>query len=150
MRRTVTAMALVVAAALLTGCGSSGGEDTDEKDGAAQSSEQSSAQPDTDAGGEQATHEVTFEVDGTGKTQIFYGAGTSDAENVTLPWRKTTEVALKDAQLKVGMPLSIIPGSVKADDGTYRAASCVIKVDGKKVADNDDGKSAKGCLHTLK
>jgi len=147
MRRTVTGMALVMAAALLTGCGgSSGGEGSGEKGSAAKSS----AQPDTDAGGEQATREVTFEVEGAGKTRIFYGAGTSEAENVTLPWTKTTEVTLKKAQLKVGMPVSIVPGSVKGDDGMYRAASCVIKVDGKKVADNDDGKSEKGCMYMLK
>ena len=48
------------------------------------------------------------------------------------------------------MPVSIVPGSVKGDDGMYRAASCVIKVDGKKVADNDDGKSEKGRMHMLK
>jgi hypothetical protein len=46
--------------------------------------------------------------------------------------------------------VSIVPGSVQATDGTLQQAPCVIKVDGKQVADNNDGKNPKGCSYKLK
>ncbi|MEN8651211.1 hypothetical protein ABCR94_11345 [Streptomyces sp. 21So2-11] len=39
--------------------------------------------------------------------------------------------------------MSVVPGSVQGSDGMLHAAPCLITVDGKKVADNQGGKSDK-------
>jgi len=57
---------------------------------------------------------------------------------------------LEGAELKVGVTVSVVPGSVKGPDGTLKPAPCTIEVDGKQVADNQDGKSAKPCEYKLK
>ncbi|MFD3475302.1 hypothetical protein [Streptomyces sp. NPDC058695] len=150
MRRTVTGIALVAAtAALLAGCGSGGGD-----------SKEAGAKPDTSmapshaaskpAGGQEATREVTFEVQGQGSTQVLWTAGESKTEQVKLPWTKTIRLTVKGAELKVGSLVSVVPGSVTASDGQLQPASCVIKVDGKQVADNKDGKSIAGCKYLVK
>ncbi|UGY92839.1 hypothetical protein [Streptomyces gobiensis] len=148
MRKTVGGIALVVVAALLTGCGGGADEDSaGKKDDTAKSPVESTAD---DARGGKETREVTLEVQGDGKTQVFYVAGTTKSEQVTLPWKKTTQVTLEGVQLKVGIPVSIVPGPVQGSDGQFKAAPCVIKVDGKKVADNQGGESEKGCQYTVK
>ncbi|MGW7004959.1 hypothetical protein ACWGCW_19670 [Streptomyces sp. NPDC054933] len=148
MRSTFIKVALVAAAAaLLTGCGS-GHQDTSV--GQQSPGATSSTKPTADAKGQQATHEVTFEVQGKGQTQIYYTTDTNHSEQVPLPWKKTTKVTLVGAELQVGVPVSIIPGTVQGSDGRFRAAPCVIAVDGKTVADNQGGKSDKGCQYTLK
>ncbi|GAA2409835.1 hypothetical protein GCM10010420_43080 [Streptomyces glaucosporus] len=180
MRRKVTGLALAAAAALLAGCGGGGGEDTGaepgKKDGAAEASARPSAgdgQQDGGAeessdgasggssedgaeggsggsGGGEVTREVTLEVGGDGRTQVFYTADTNKTEQVTLPWSKTVELSLTPAEQKVGVLVTIVPGSVQGDDGQLTAASCVIKVDGKKVDDNGDGKDVSGCKYKVK
>ncbi|RVU27836.1 hypothetical protein EOT10_06010 [Streptomyces antnestii] len=93
---------------------------------------------------------MTFEVQGQGSTQVFWTAGTSKTEQVKLPWNKTVQLAVKGAELKVGSLVSIVPGSVSGSDGRLRPAPCVIKVDGKQVADNEEGKSIAGCKYLVK
>jgi hypothetical protein len=145
VRGTFTAVVLVAAgAALLTGCGG-GGSHPQKATAPARS-----AKPTADAHSQQATREVTLEVRGKGQTQIYYTADTNHSEQVTLPWKKTTKVTLVGAELQVGVPVSIVPGSVQGADGQFHAAACVIQVDGRTVADNQDGKSDKGCNYTLK
>jgi hypothetical protein len=146
VRRTVTGIALVAAtAALLAGCGSGGGDSKGA--GAKQDTSQAPSKP---AGGQEATREVTFEVRGQGSTQVLWTAGDSKTEQVNLPWTKTTQLTVKGAELKVGSLVSVVPGSVTGSDGQLVPASCVIKVDGKQVADNKDGKSIAGCKYLVK
>ncbi|HZG04638.1 MAG TPA: hypothetical protein VE546_13885 [Streptomyces sp.] len=152
MRKTVAGLALVVAATLLTACGGGGGEDGDgkKKDGSAASSAPDERPEEDGAGGDGVTREVTLEVQGKGTTQIAYVAGSNATEQVTLPWKKTVKVTLKGAERKLGVPVTIVPGSVQGPDGQLRPASCTITVDGEKVADNKDGKDVTGCKHMLK
>ncbi|MEU7159179.1 hypothetical protein AB0A98_22480 [Streptomyces chrestomyceticus] len=65
MRKIATGAVLVLAAALLTGCGSEGGSTP-----AASKTTDADTKPDS-AGGE-ATHTVTLEVLGTGSAQVYY------------------------------------------------------------------------------
>lgn len=150
MRKTLTGMAALIAtAALLTGCGSSGGGG-DKGSAKSDATAKSSVEPKADAGDKEVTHEVTFEVQGTGKTQVYYDLDTNKGEEVSLPWQKTAKVSVVGAEHRVGHLVTLAPGSTQGDDGMLRAASCVIKVDGKKVADNQDGKSGKPCEYKLK
>lgn len=154
MRLTVAGTAVVMAVALLTGCGGDDGKTT-EKDAAASSApgERSKEHETGDkkgAKGGEVTREVTFEVDGEGQTQVYYTADTTATERVTLPWKKTVEVSLRGAELEIGVPVSILPGSVPGENGTFKIAPCVIKVDGKQVVENPGGESDAGCEHTLK
>lgn len=50
----------------------------------------------------------------------------------------------------MGYLVTAVPGTITAADGSLQQAPCVIKVDGKKVADNDAGKNPKGCTFTIK
>ncbi|MFC9929885.1 hypothetical protein [Streptomyces sp. NPDC127190] len=143
----------VAAAALLTGCGGGGGgKGTDQGKGAdsghGKAAVSQSATP--TAGADGAVHEVTMEVTGTGTTQVMYHAASSGFEKHQLPWTKTEKVTLTDAEQKVGYLVSVVPGSVQAADGTLTMGGCVIKVDGKQVADNNGGKVAKGCEYKIK
>ncbi|MEU5811357.1 MULTISPECIES: hypothetical protein [unclassified Streptomyces] len=158
MRKTVTGLALLAAAALLTGCGSDSGKESGAKagdagaKGAATSQEVAPAAktPDARTGGDSATHEVTLEVSGQGRTAVMYNAETSGFEQQTLPWTKTETIKLIGAEQKSGRLLTVVPGSVQGADGALQQAPCVIKVDGKQVADNDGGKNPKGCLYRIK
>ncbi|MEE1940513.1 hypothetical protein V1L54_14045 [Streptomyces sp. TRM 70361] len=154
MRRTViTGSALAVATVLLlAGCG--GDEDAGKKD---TPSAGQSEQPGGEDGGEkdgakggEVTREVTLEVQGTGKTQIAYVAGSNATEQVTLPWSKTAEVSLTPAEQKVGVLVSVLPGSVQGPDGQLKPVPCTIEVDGEQVDDNNDGRDVTGCKHLLK
>jgi hypothetical protein len=93
---------------------------------------------------------VTLEVQGNGTSQVLWIAGTNKMEQATLPWTKMTKVTLEGAELKVGSLLSIVPQAVPGSGGQYVFPPCVIKVDGKKVAENRDGGNAKGCKYQLK
>ncbi|MET9882059.1 hypothetical protein ABZZ20_02675 [Streptomyces sp. NPDC006430] len=161
MRKTVTGVTLLVAAAaLLTGCGSDGGnadgkaKSTPSSDAAKPAASQSASSGATaDAKGRAkggAAHEVTLEVEGQGQTQVMYHADSSGFEQQTLPWKKTETVELTAAEQKVGYLVNVVPGSVKAADGSLQQAPCTIKVDGKKVADNEGGKNSKGCTYLIK
>ncbi|MEU3778176.1 hypothetical protein AB0F11_34260 [Streptomyces sp. NPDC032472] len=161
MRKTVTGVALVVAAALLTGCGSDGGkkggggaDGAGAKAPATQSPTAAASAtgkaPAGKGGGDAATHEVTLEVTGQGRTQIMYNADTSGFDQQTLPWTKTETVKLTGAEQKVGYLVTVVPGSIQGADGMLQQAPCVIKVDGKQVADNDGGKNPKGCSYKIK
>ncbi|WP_189237705.1 hypothetical protein [Planomonospora parontospora] len=97
------------------------------------------------------TREVTLEVNGKGKVMqpIVYTAGSSGSEaDVTLPWKKTVTVELTEAEQKVGVPVSIIPGSVRDSGGMLKPASCRILVDGEEVATS--GAEESMCKYTLK
>ncbi|MFI9722068.1 hypothetical protein ACIHFE_20795 [Streptomyces sp. NPDC052396] len=150
MRKTVTATALLLTATLLTGCGGGDGGKKDKGSDSGKNTASTAAKAPAGSPGRTESHEVTFDIKGTGTTQISYASDTNHAEQVTLPWHKTTKVTLEGAELRVGIALSVVPGSTQDSDGMLRAASCVITVDGKKVADNQDGKSNKPCEYTLK
>ncbi|MER0445509.1 hypothetical protein ABR738_13210 [Streptomyces sp. Edi4] len=152
MRKTaMLALGLLAAAALLTGCGSDT-KDAAPARGANGSPGAFASAPgkDSDAVVKGIAHRVVFEVGGTGPSRVMWVGNTNHFEQVTLPWTKTETVQLEDAQLKVGVPVSVVPGSVEAGDGKLKAAPCTITVDGKKVADNNDGASPKPCSYTLK
>ncbi|MEU5418857.1 hypothetical protein ACFY1P_35215 [Streptomyces sp. NPDC001407] len=147
MRKIIMGSALLLTTALLTGCGS---DDSPAKsDKAAAASTQPKAKPDGGSG--EVKHEVTLEVLGTGTTSVYYNLDTNKMEQVQLPWKKTSTITLTtDAEKNVGHGVSVVPGSVTGPDGMLHAAPCVITVDGKKVADNQDGKSDKMCEFKVK
>ncbi|MFG3306302.1 hypothetical protein [Streptomyces wuyuanensis] len=156
MRKTVAATALALAAVLLTGCGDGTGKHSGGKGGGdtGKGTEQA-AKPDAgagagDAAGGRAKREVTLEVLGSGTAQIAYTLDGSEFEQVTLPWKKTATIELTGAEQRVGRLVSVVPGSVQGSDGLLRAAACAITVDGRKVADNEEGESAKPCQSRVK
>lgn len=148
--------AVALGSVLLAGCGGGAGEETAGGNGKAtaegreQSGGADGASEGEESGQEAETREVTLEVGGKGETQVYWTIGTNKSETVTLPWTKTKTLKLEGAQLEIGAVVSVIPGSVKDESGTYEAAPCVIKVDGEKVADNDEGNSPDGCRYTVK
>ncbi|MFD5984033.1 hypothetical protein [Streptomyces cyaneofuscatus] len=152
MRKTVTGIALAAAAAmLLTGCGSDdgakgGGSAADRAGDKGPSSQGASPE----AAPEKGAHEVTLEVGGSGKVAVMYNAASSGFEEQSLPWTLTETVELTAAEKRVGYLVTAVPGTITAADGSLQQAPCVIKVDGKKVADNDAGKNPKGCKFTIK
>ncbi|WP_328790877.1 hypothetical protein [Streptomyces sp. NBC_00273] len=144
----VTALtACAAAAALLTGCGSAEPKPKPAGEGAPAASTSAPSAP-AKAGG--ATHEVTLEVGGTGKTAVMYNGIGSGFEQQTLPWSKSGTAELTAAEQKVGYLVSVVPGTINGADGTLQQAPCVIKVDGKKVAESDGVTTVKGCSYTIK
>lgn len=156
MRKRLTATAFVLATALLTGCGAGGSEakgdnaDTGAAQGSAAAPQSPSAGTPEGATGEGTSHEVTIEVGGTGSTMVMYTLDESKTETVTLPWKKTATIAARGAEKQVGRLIVVTPGTVQGENGMLTAAACTITVDGKKVADNDNGKIAKPCSYKLK
>ncbi|MFD9337777.1 hypothetical protein ACFWBF_25765 [Streptomyces sp. NPDC060028] len=155
MRKIITGTTLVLTAALLTGCGSEGKEAAAKPTSATTATAghttgNGKSQPNT--GGGEVKHEVTLEVLGTGQSQVYYNLQTNKMEQVTLPWKKTGTITLTtEAEKKIGESVSVVPGSVHGSDGMLHAAGCVITVDGKKVADNQDGKAdTKICQYLVK
>lgn len=80
----------------------------------------------------------------------MYNAASQGFEEQKLPWTLTETVELTAAEQRVGYLVSVVPGTVTANDGTLQMGPCVIKVDGKKVADNAEGKTEKGCTYKIK
>ncbi|MFF9024821.1 hypothetical protein [Streptomyces eurythermus] len=152
MRKTATlTISLLAAGGLVTGCGSETKDASPAK--ASEVSPSISASDETKgsaSGGKGARHQVIFEVGGTGTAQVMWNGNSNHFEQVTLPWTKKESMQLEGAELKVGVTVSVVPGSVKGPDGMLKPAPCTIKVDGKQVADNQDGKSAKPCEYKLK
>jgi hypothetical protein len=146
VRRRVSAAALVIAGVLMTGCGGGSGDSGEGKAG----DEKSSSAKKKNKWGPPETHEVTFKVKGTGSSQIGWGSGTSHFGTATLPWKKTTQVSVEGAELKIGVPLYVTPQAVKGANGKFVFPPCVIEVDGKKVDENSGGKSSQGCKYKLK
>ncbi|MEU0060782.1 hypothetical protein, partial [Streptomyces sp. NPDC006334] len=141
MRKTATlAISLLAAAVLVTGCGS---EKKDASPAKASETATSGEAKGSSSGKKGVPHQVVFEVGGTGAAQVMWNGNSNHFEQVTLPWTKTESMQLEGAELKVGVTVSVVPGSVKGSDGMLKPAPCTIKVDGKQVADNQDGKSAK-------
>ncbi|MYW44780.1 hypothetical protein GT045_27350 [Streptomyces sp. SID486] len=151
MRKTATlTISLLAAAALLTGCGSDKKDaDAAETGHASPSGTVSGGAKGSDAAKKGVAHQVVFEVGGTGASRVLWIGNTNHFEQVTLPWTKTETVQLEDAELKVGVTVSVVPGSVEGPDGMLKPAPCTIKVDGKQVADNQGGKSAAPCKYKL-
>ncbi|OLZ69774.1 hypothetical protein AV521_15585 [Streptomyces sp. IMTB 2501] len=144
MRRTVTvAAALATAALLLTGCGGSG---KDSASGKAASPSVPSAAKTAD----KATHTVTLQVAGEGSTMVMYNLSSDGSGTQKLPWTKTETIHLTAAEQRVGYLVSVVPGSVQGTGGTLKMASCMIKVDGRQVTDNDGGKSNKPCEYKVR
>ncbi|MFB6559755.1 hypothetical protein ACFCYH_12880 [Streptomyces sp. NPDC056400] len=152
MRRTTTGVAAVTAcaaaAALLTGCGSSDPKPKPAGESARPAASASAPSAPAQAGG--ATHEVTLEVGGTGKTAVMYSGVGSGFEQQTLPWSKSGTAELTAAEQKVGYLVNVVPGTITGADGKLQQAPCVIKVDGKKVAESDGVTTVKGCSYTIK
>lgn len=152
MRKTLMGMTLAAAVAvLLTGCGSDSGS-KDRKGGAAHSGAEvpASKSPSPEAKSKSGVHEVTLEAGGKGRTNIMYNAASQGFEEQKLPWTLTETVELTAAEQRVGYLVSVVPGTVTAADGTLQMGPCVIKVDGKKVTDNAEGKTEKGCTYKIK
>ncbi|MFE9463835.1 hypothetical protein ACFYNW_09220 [Streptomyces virginiae] len=155
MRRTITAMTLCAAAALLlTGCGSAepkpapeGGKQQPQP--AASRGEGQGPAPAPAAGGG-AKHEVTLEVGGTGRTAVMYSGIGSGFEQQTLPWSKSGTAELTAAEQKVGYLVNVVPGTITGADGKLQQAPCTIKVDGKVVAESDGVTNTKGCSYKIK
>ncbi|WP_175408783.1 hypothetical protein [Streptomyces sp. TRM64462] len=155
MRRTMAAAAVMAVAALLTGCGGAadakGGSGTEGASGApsavATPSGKAEGQAEADTG---TSYEVTIEVGGTGSTMVMYTLDESKTETVTLPWKKTATITPVGAEKEVGRLVLVTPGTITDGNGMLTAASCTITVDGKKVADNDNGKVAKPCSYKIK
>lgn len=153
MRKIIIGTALVLTTSLLTGCGSDdkpapAGKSADAKTDAKTDAD---GRPGPDGGSGEVKHKVTLEVLGTGTSQVYYNLDTNKMVTATLPWKKTSTVALTtDAEKRIGIGVSVVPGSVPGPDGTLHAAPCVITVDGKKVSDNKGGKSDKMCKYTVK
>ncbi|MFF1555981.1 hypothetical protein [Streptomyces sp. NPDC058279] len=151
MRKTATlTISLLAATALLTGCGSEKKDAGPAKAAAASPSASASGAKGSSSGKKGVPHQVVFEVDGTGPSNVMWIGNTNHFEQVTLPWTKTESMQLEGAELKVGVTVSLVPGSVKGPDGMLKAAPCTIKVDGKQVADNQGGGSDKPCTYKLK
>ncbi|MGW7334128.1 hypothetical protein ACWGIU_37125 [Streptomyces sp. NPDC054840] len=150
MRRTMTAVTGVTvcaaAAVLLTGCGGAKPKPAGDSGGPVPSPSASSAP----AKAGRATHEVTLEVGGTGKTAVMYSGIGSGFEEQTLPWSKSGTAELTAAEQKVGYLVNVVPGTITGPDGTLQQAPCVIKVDGKKVAESDGVTTRKGCSYIIK
>jgi hypothetical protein len=145
MRKTAPLTSSLFAAAVLaTGCGS------EKKD--ASPAKASEASPSGMSSGKKkgVPHQVVFEVGGADAAQIMWIGNSNHFEQVTLPWTKTESIQMEGAELKVGVTVSVVPGAVRGPDGMLKPAPCTIKVDGKQVADNQDGKSAKPCEYKLK
>ncbi|MCK1794801.1 hypothetical protein MTQ01_01920 [Streptomyces sp. XM4193] len=164
MRRTANGAVLATAVALvLTGCGSDGGDSEDgaKKDTASSgpsdpnsgSDDSSSGDGGSDDGASQdkgsdgsgdadgETREVTLEVTGEGTVlgAVIYMTNEMKTETVKkLPWTKTETLALRGAETEVGRAVTLTPPSVQNPDGKLVPARCVIKVDGKTIADNAD------------
>ncbi|MFJ4526548.1 hypothetical protein ACIP4Y_37550 [Streptomyces sp. NPDC088810] len=152
MRKTATLTTSLLAAALLaTGCGSEKKDDSPAKESEASGRTSASSEAKGSSSRKKSVpHQVVFEVRGTGATQVMWNGNGNHFEQVKLPWTKTETVQLEGAELKVGVTVSVVPGSVTGPDGMLKPAPCTIKVDGKQVADNQDGKSPKPCEYKLK
>ncbi|MFD9475724.1 hypothetical protein [Streptomyces nojiriensis] len=74
----------------------------------------------------------------------------SGFEQQTLPWSKSGTAELTAAEQKVGYLVNVVPGTITGPDGKLQQAPCVIKVDGKKVAESDGVTTVKGCSYTIK
>lgn len=170
MRKSARAAALAAAVALvLTGCGGSeesddakqdtessapaesdGDDGADSADGENANDEQSGG----DGGGDAVTREVTLEVSGDGKVVggVTYMLEAMKTEQLDeLPWTKTAELPLRGAEVKVGRAVTLTPPSMQDTSGRLVPAKCVIKVDGKTVADNaDDDGGGTSCQATVK
>ncbi|MEU5714342.1 hypothetical protein AB0G71_00875 [Streptomyces sp. NPDC020403] len=148
MRRTLTATAFVLTAALLTGCG--GGEEKPAAEDKGKSpAAQGSEKPSETGGGkveEGTPHEVTIAVEGTGRSNVMYTLDDSDFTQVDLPWTKTATIAARGAEREVGRLVIVTPGTMIAADGKMVAARCSITVDGKTVAESKDD-SGKPCSY---
>ncbi|MEU6327145.1 hypothetical protein ABZ851_07650 [Streptomyces sp. NPDC047049] len=149
MRKIIIGTALVLTTSLLTGCGSDDKPVPADKSAHAQAD--AGGKPGPDGASGEVRHKVTLEVLGTGTSKVYYNLDTNKMVTATLPWKKTSTIALTtDAEKRIGIGVSVVPGSVPASDGTLRPAACVITVDGKKVSDNKGGKSDKMCTYTVK
>lgn len=152
MHRATTIVALVAAAGLMTACGGSDSgpkDDGAKKERADKGTGTSSSKP--ASRGQDKSYEVTFEVGGKGKSNVYYNLDTNHSEQVTLPWKKSDTLTLNSTERKVGITVSIVPGSVMLSDGRFAAAPCSITVDGKKVAKDPGGVKGKHmCKHTLR
>lgn len=136
----------LVAAAALTGCGTSGSAaSVPTPSSSASTPSQSPASSGTP---QKVVRKVKLEVLGKGEAvqPIAYNADESGTETAaTLPWSRTADIELTGAEQEVGRLVSIVAGSVRDKNGQFRPAPCRITVDGERVV------TAKGlCKYLLK
>lgn len=149
MRKTVIGVSAGVAAALLfTGCASE--DDGAKADAGSSATSSTGSTKPTSKWGKPKTYEVTVAVEGKGKPNILYITDTNHSAQVSLPWKKTTDVTLEGAYLKKGTTVSVSSQAVLTPSGSFDFPPCSIKVDGKTVAEYAGGESAKGCKYHLK
>ncbi|MFJ8547007.1 hypothetical protein ACIRFH_34550 [Streptomyces sp. NPDC093586] len=145
MRRTTTIVALLATAGLMTACGSG---DDGKKEDADKGTTTSSSKP--VPSGQDKTYEITLEVGGKGTTSMGWNLDTNHFEQVTLPWKKSDKLTLNGTERKVGITVSVVPGTVQLPNGQFAAAPCSITVDDKKVAEDPGGTDGKHiCEYTL-
>ncbi|MFD3695994.1 hypothetical protein ACFWUZ_07515 [Streptomyces sp. NPDC058646] len=142
-------------AVLLTGCGSEdpkaavdGGKPSAAPSPSATPPAGSSSSAPAKSGG--ATHQVTLEVGGTGKTAIMFSGIGSGFEQQTLPWSKSGTAELTAAEQKVGYLVNVVPGTITGAGGKLQQAPCKITVDGRTVAESDGVTTTRGCSYTIK
>ncbi|MEU3189783.1 hypothetical protein ABZ686_03885 [Streptomyces sp. NPDC006992] len=142
-------MAVVTAAVVLTACGSDGG---DKAASGGKTAPDAKKTADAGAHGGEVRRKVTLEVRGKGALSqvIYYQLSSNGYESGSLPWKKTETLTLTSAQQKVGVLVSVVPGSVAGPDGTLKPGACVITVDGKEVADNQGGTSDTSCEYRVR
>jgi len=152
MRKTLTATAFVLTAALLTGCGGGEEKPADESKGQSTAAPESAKPKDSGEGAaeEGASHEVTIKVEGTGRSKVMYTLDDSDFADVELPWTKTATIAPRGAESEVGRLVIVTPGTMTAADGKLVSAGCSITVDGKTVVEQEGGETGKPCSYKLK
>ncbi|WP_031089744.1 hypothetical protein [Streptomyces sp. NRRL WC-3549] len=152
MRRTLTATAFLLTAALLTGCGGAEEKTADDAEASGSAAQESGKPKETggDTVEEGPSHEVTIKVEGTGRSKVMYTLDDSDFEEVDLPWSKTATLAPRGAESKVGRLVLVTPGTMTAADGMLVAAGCSIVVDGKTVVEHESGPSTKPCSYKVK
>ncbi|MEU5655617.1 hypothetical protein ABZ802_08375 [Streptomyces sp. NPDC047737] len=152
MRKTLTATALVLTAALLTGCGGGEDEPADAGKGSSPAAQESAQAKESGEGAPEdgTSHEVTIKVEGTGKSNVMYTLDDSGFKEVDLPWTKTATIAPRGAEREVGRLVIVTPGNTTAADGKLVAAGCSITVDGRTVVENEGGATGKPCSYKLK
>ena len=152
MRKTLTATAFVLTAALLTGCGGGEEKPADESKGQSTAAPESAKPKDSGEGAaeEGASHEVTIKVEGAGRSKVMYTLDDSDFADVELPWTKTATIAPRGAESEVGRLVIVTPGTMTAADGKLVSAGCSITVDGKTVVEQEGGETGKPCSYKLK
>ncbi|MEK8144915.1 hypothetical protein NKH18_35445 [Streptomyces sp. M10(2022)] len=150
MRKTLTATACVLTAALLTGCG--GGEEKP-----AEASKGAARRPGVrEAEGDRRRFREGRGLargDDQGRGRVGARSCTPSTTRTTRRWTcrgRRRPPLPAGAENEVGRLVLVGPGTMTAADGKLVAAGCSITVDGKTVIKNDGGETGKPCSYKLK